>query len=314
MIKIEGKGGISATIIADSISPAGDRMTTFEWIFPRFILSEINTHRMLSKNAASSRAVPASSQESLILVNPAMPIHWGENEPGMKASKHLDPMKTVAAIGLWKAALQSAVSIASVAASKLGVNGHKQWVNRITENYTFTKQVISGTEWTNLWWLRDHPDAQPEFKELAKCAKQAYDISQPVLLKPGQWHLPYIETRVEDTSYWLNDTTVLPLETARMVSASCCAQVSYRKLDDTVEKAQKIFDMLNLGSTENPSHSSPTEHQATPMQPRGMLNIPKEPGSWEIGVTHLRRDMSLWSGNLRGWIQYRQLIPNEAKW
>ena len=315
-VKVEGKGGISATVITDSINESGVRMTTFEWIFPRFILPEVMTHRMLSKNAASSRAVPGASVEASILANPARPIHWGENEPGMKASKSLDPMKIESAVALWDASMNSAVAFAR-AAGPNGINGHKQWVNRITENYTFTKQVISGTEWENLWWLRDHGDAQPEFRELTRCAREAYSISVPVNLKPGQWHLPYVTIDTKDNSYWLDDHTELSLETAKMASASCCAQVSYRKLDDSIEKAHKIFKMLNLGSVDDPSHSSPTEHQATPMRETSELdgvNNPMNVFTWQAGVTHVRRDLSLWSGNLRGWIQYRQLIPNEAVW
>lgn len=299
-------------------------MTTFEFVFPRWILAEVNTHRMLSKNAASSRAVPGASQTDMILQNPAKPIHWGENEPGMRASKELEGVQREAAIGIWQSAMEAAVSFAKTASNKLGINGHKQWVNRISENYTFTKQVISGTEWANFFWLRDHPDAQPEFRELARCAGLAMERSTPTLLLPGEWHLPYITT--DGGKYWLDENTELDLDTARKVSASCCAQVSYRKLDDSIEKAQKIFDMLHLGSTTDPSHSSPTEHQATPIcwsvystenppdNGPAIINDPAFPNSWEPGVTHVRRDGSLWSGNLQGWIQYRQLIPHEAKW
>jgi hypothetical protein len=32
------------------------------------------------------------------------------------------------------------------------------------------------------------------------------------------------------------------------------------------------------------------------------------------GITHQDREGQLWSGNLRGWIQHRKLIPNEAQW
>ena len=106
--------------------------------------------------------------------------------------------------------------------------------------------------------------------------------------------------------------TIVDLETAKMISVSCCAQVSYRKLDDSIEKARKIFDMLNIGSNVKPAHASPLEHQGTPMNV--FESMPFFPSTWEEGITHVRRDGSLWSGNLRGWVQLRQLIPNEAKW
>ena len=80
----------------------------------------------------------------------------------------------------------------------------------------------------------------------------------------------------------------------------------------TVEKALDIFEKLKLdGVSSDPKHASPVEHQATPMDD---LTIPFNPNTWENGITHVRRDGSLWSGNLRGWVQYRQLIPNESVW
>lgn len=309
MIKIEGKCGISATIVADSITQSGERMLTYEFVFPRIILAEVNTHRMLSKNAASTRAVPVSDVISMVENNPAMMTHWGKNNPGMSSKEELSGIHLDAAKLTWVEASKSAISFVKVLTNKLGINGHKQWSGRILEPWTMTKQVISGTEWENFFWLRDHPDAQPEFQELARCAKEASDKSVPVLLKAGEWHLPYVQYK--DGQYWIDEETVVDLETAMKISVSCCAQVSYRKLDDSIEKAQKIFDMLNIGSTTKPSHSSPLEHQCTPMKVSTLTQLYDD---WEDGVTHMRKDGSLWSGNLRGFIQYRQLVPNEAVW
>lgn len=307
MIKAEGANGISATIIADSISLAGDRMTTFEFVFPRWILAEVNTHRMLSKNAASTRAVPVSTTLDMIDNSPAMPVHWGKNQPGMSSKEELDATRKKAAQATWREAAKSASAFARVLSDKLGINGHKQWVGRLIENFTMTKQVISGTQWDNFFWLRDHPDAQPEFQELARCAREAYTKSIPVRMQPGEWHLPYIETR--EGHFYAGDECI-DLETAKKVSVSCCAQVSYRKLDDTIEKAQKIFDMLNIGSDVHPCHASPLEHQARVMSFNKHINNIE----WEAGVTHMRRTGTLWSGNLQGWVQHRQLIANEAIW
>ena len=47
-----------AEVLIDSVNPAGQRLTTFVLRFPRFVLSEFNTHRMFSRNASSSRAIP----------------------------------------------------------------------------------------------------------------------------------------------------------------------------------------------------------------------------------------------------------------
>jgi hypothetical protein len=305
--KYEGKNGIWCRIIADSISLGGHRITTFETNFPRWILAEVNTHRELSKNAASSRAVPVGSSIDMILENPAVPVHFGANNPGMVSNVALEGIQLEGAKGMWDSAMRSAVNFARVMSDKAGINGHKQWVNRVIENYTFTRQVITGTKWNNFFWLRDHPDAQPEFRELAHCMHTAYKETTPSVLEAGQWHLPYVDF---DGSNYLVGDEVYDLDTAIKISASCCAQVSYRKLDMSIDKVTSIYDKLNIGSTDKPQHVSPTEHQATPIP----LNVkPFETNTWVDGITHVRRDGILCSGNLTGWIQYRQLIPGHTR-
>jgi hypothetical protein len=306
-IVVNGKNNISAKVLTDSITEKGIRLTTFELEFHRYILSEHNTHRMLSKNTSSSRAIPVEAMIKNIRENPAVPVHWGENNPGMQSKKELEGIKKQAAEGLWKAAMESALNFASVISAKNGVNAHKQIANRLTECFTMSKVVLTGTEFENMLYLRQHPDAQPEFFELATCITKARELSVPTVLKPGQWHLPYID--FQDDRYYVSGQEV-SLEIARKVSASCCAQVSYRKLNDSIDKAVEIFDMLHLDddSTEA-KHASPVEHQATPIDE---CNIPFNPNTWQPGITHVRRDGSLWSGNLRGWVQYRQLIKNES--
>lgn len=309
MIEVIGLNGISAKILADSINSSGDRMTSLELNFPRFILAENNTHRILSKNAASSRAIPVEAMLKQIEAAPAMPVHWGQNNPGMQSKQELDDTRKSAAQCVWLAAMKSAIAHASVMSDKEGINAHKQIVNRLTEPFAMTKQVLSGTHFGNLLNLRDHADAQPEFQELAKCIRLVMEQSMPKRLNPGEWHLPYVD--FVDNKYFVSGEEV-SLEVARKVSASCCAQVSYRKLDDSIEKALKIFDMLHLEDPHNQNkHSSPVEHQATPMD---NYSIPFSPQTWQPGITHVRKDGSLWSGNLRGWIQHRQLIANEAVW
>lgn len=314
MVKVEGKCGISATIIADSINECGDRMVTYELVYPRFIHSELMTHRMLSKNAASSRAVPYATNIELVKESPAMPVHWGKNQPGMKANVELDKTIIDGLKGVWISALKSVISH-TIVMNDSGL--HKQVINRLLEPWTMMKTVISGTEWENFFWLRDHKDAQPEFAELARCANKAREKSVPIILYPGEWHLPYIATKREDSgllSYWTDEYTEVTLEEAKTISVSCAAQVSYRKLDDTLEKAKKIFGMLNIGSTDKPCHASPLEHQCTPIELVQYNLNTNHPETWEPGVTHMDRACALWSGNLRGWIQYRQLIPGHVRW
>lgn len=304
---------ISAKILADSVSPSGTRMTTMEIEYPRFILAELNTHRMLSKNSASSRAIPVKAMHDHIRQYPAMPVHWGKNQSGMQAKVELDPNGVADAKFIWNRAMQDALHWAWALADRVGL--HKQVANRLTEPWMTMKTVISGTEWRNFFWLRAHADAQPEIHQLAVTMWDAYNLSIPQPLQPGEWHVPYVTT-VRDSSgtlvYTDGSGNHITPETARIISASCCAQVSYRKNDDTLDKAKKIFDQL---INSQPCHASPVEHQATPMEDSFYETWYDNPQHLQqFGVTHSDTNGDLWSGNLRGWIQHRKLIPGEAQW
>ena len=78
-----------ARIIADSMGPNGARVTTFELTMPRIVLAEHNTHRMYSRNAASSRAIPVEKMLTPIEEAPMLPVWWGKNQSGMQAREVL---------------------------------------------------------------------------------------------------------------------------------------------------------------------------------------------------------------------------------
>ena len=305
-----GKCGISATVIADSVTLDGRRMTTMEIEYPRFILAELNTHRMLSKNSASSRAIPVNSMHESIRTAGAQPVYWGKNQAGMQAKEELQGSDKSMAKYTWAIARDVAIKFAKELA-ELGT--HKQITNRVTEPWMMMKTVISGTEWGNFYYLRDHEDAQPEIAELARVMHKAHKDSKPLLLHPGEWHVPYVTTyrhlATNELMYSDGVGCEISADDAKIISASCCAQVSYRKNDDSLEKAQKIFQQLIYSK---PAHASPVEHQATPMDLAYYMNY--EPETWEPGVTHVSANGDLWSGNLRGWIQHRKLIDGEADW
>ena len=314
MIKCEGQSNISATVIADSISNHGIRMTTMELEYPRFIHAELMTHRMLSKNAASSRAIPILAMHEAIKDKTALPVHWGKNQAGMSAKEEVDELTKKGAVGVWIAARDSMISHSTI----LSASGlHKQIANRITEPFQMMKTVISGTEWANLLWLRHHPDAQPEFFELAKQINEAFEKSEPMKITAGEYHVPYVQRIRREPDgrliYMDSNDSEMTAADALKVSASCCAQVSYRKNDDSLEKAKMIFARL---IESEPLHASPVEHQATPMiySDPGPYVDGMNPSRWEEGITHLDKNKVYWSGNLRGWIQHRKLLPNEAVW
>jgi hypothetical protein len=301
---MNAKDKITAKIIADSISTEHVRMTTMEIEYPRFILAELNTHRMLSKNSASSRAIPVKAMHEHILSSPAEPVYWGKNQAGMQAKEELTGTDYTDAKFIWQRAMQDALHWSGGLANRLQL--HKQIANRITEPWMTMKTVISGTEWRNFWWLRCHADAQPEIHELAMKMRDEYIKSTPARLVPGEWHVPYVNTRRDmfgNLQYLDSNDTNISTEAARIISASCCAQVSYRKNDDSFEKAEKIFNQLIQSQ---PCHASPVEHQATPMQRPDCFA--------DLGTTHIDRAGQAWSGNLKGWIQHRKLIQGEAQW
>ena len=287
---------ITSKIIADSIYREA-RITTFELEYPRFIHSEFMTHRMFSRNCASSRAIPIATVLKHIKDAPAAPIHWGRNESGMQANTELTGLDLLAAKSLWDRAMTQSLMYAA----ELGnLGAHKQIVNRITEPYQHMKTVVTATEWDNWFELRNHNDAQPEIHELAFLMAIDMRNSNPVELELGEWHVPYVIRRaVPERIFYIDlNGTELTLEQALRISASCCAQVSYRKTDDSIEKATHVYNRL---VSMNPKHSSPFEHQATP------IDI-EDAEVWLPGVTHLDKEGVQWSANFSNWIQYRQVM------
>lgn len=334
MIKVKGKGGITAKIVADSVSSvSGDRITTFELEYHRYIHGEVMTHRMFSRNAASSRAIPVKNMLELVRNSPAMPIHWGKNQAGMQAKEECDePLgfdqelsngwKNLTKDVAWKAGADNAAMLAEKFSEACY---HKQIVNRLVEPFQMIKVVVTATSFDNFFWLRFHEDSQPEICELARCMLVAYKRSKPQKLNPGEWHLPFVYSeRYEDgLKYYQQDEDgqmfFIDTEAALKLSASCCAQVSYRKSDNSLEKAETVWERLVASQ---PVHASPTEHQATPMQsPEGFIVVHTEQGwhnEFEKGVTTRLVDTA--SGNLssgvsnnfKGWIQHRALIANNV--
>lgn len=258
---------ISAKILKDSVSPDGSRLTTFELEYPRYILSELNTHRVFSRNTASSRAIPLDRMIENILETDNVPI-WTENKSGMQGDIIRDQNKLKECESIWRAARLDAIKYARQLA-QIGV--HKQNFNRLLEPFQTVKTILSGTNFDNFFKLRIHKDAMPEIRELATLMKQELDNSEPELLDYGEWHMPYISD---------DDIKELGIYNCKRISVSCCAQVSYRKLNATPEKALEIYCKLIQGDI---IHGSAFEHVATP------CNEPCK-------------------GNFKGWRQFRHDI------
>lgn len=290
----------SAKVIADSVNEKGNRLTTIECEYPRFIHAEVMTHRMFSRNAQSSRAVPVSSTIKTNKIS-VKPYVWGKNQAGMSSKEVLTGLKKNLASLVWNMTAKLCFS-SSWLLSKIGL--HKQWANRMTEWCSTIKVVITATEWQNFFWLRlDEDAAQPEIVELAQAILGAMNNSNAERLEVGQWHLPYINVtryKGEDLYYDSNDN-LLTLEEAKQISASCTAQISYRKLNDSKVKAIEIYGRLFSGPI---PHESPVEHQGTPISEEHTF-------TGTSGITHVDVEGDFWSANFKGWIQLRQIMQQQ---
>ena len=297
---------ITAKIVCDSISPDGVRITTLEIEYPRFIHSEVMTHRNLSKNSSSSRAIPITKMLEQIESNMAIPLYWGKAKSGMQATEEVCSTIQKYACERWGYAY---LDVKHYVEQLVDGDLHKQVPNRLTEPFQMMKVVVTGTDWDNFFNLRIHPDAQPEICMLAYKIYEAMSESEPVRLKIGDWHLPYVNIGWNghgDIAYFNEDFDVIDLEDAIKISASCCAQVSYRNTDMSLEKADKIFNMLIKSDV---LHASCFEHLATPIRSQeGLIN------GWDFGITHQNKSGQLFSGNLRGWISYRQQLQDNTCW
>ena len=307
---------IKATVICDSISEQGIRLTTFEIEYPRIVMSEFNTHRAVSRNSSSSRAIPVSKMlEHTNNIN-LKPIYFGSKKSGMQAGDELVGEDLQYAKSTWESALHSMVHSAKIL-DDCGVA--KEVTNRLVEPFQLVKVVCTATDWVNFFNLRLHPDADPNICMLAYKMYQAMQESKPIELKAGEWHLPFVNVGWNgkgEMCYADEDFNFVELEQAIKLSAASCASVSYRTEGMTLEKADKIFDMLIKAEV---VHSSPLEHCATPVKPKfnelGKVRVNcSEPQSWEDGVTHMNKQGELCSGNLRGYVQYRHLLPNNTNW
>jgi thymidylate synthase ThyX len=229
---------ITAKVIADSIADGCPRITTMQLRYPRFIHSEFMTHRVFSRNASSSRAIPVERMIQDVIDDPAMPVHWGAEQKGMQAGEEL-PRGEYA----WMAARDEAVYNAQLLAA---AGYHKQIVNRILEPFQHINVLVTATEWDNFFALRDHPDAQPEIQALARAMREAMAGSEPDHLSDNEWHTPYVGRNGD-----------------KRVSSACCASTSYKTVDGkpmTAERALRVFDKL----TGDPLHASPFEQIARP--------------------------------------------------
>jgi thymidylate synthase ThyX len=238
----------------------------------RFVLAEFNTHRVFSRNSASSRAIPVKKQIARVMDDPAIPLTFPLEQKGMQGGEEVE--KRELAEEFWLQARDHAVSAATTL-SLMGV--HKSVTNRLLEPFMWHTVIVSSTEWENFFVQRCSPLAQPEIRAVAELMQAALFRSRPRPVSAGEWHLPYIDH--ED-----REAVKVPHHVCA-VSAARCARVSYLTHDGKrdIEEDLALFGRL---ITAKPAHASPLEHVAVPAR------TPVERGNF-TGWRQLRHEYGL---------------------
>lgn len=271
----------SAKVIAHS-SFQGREAATIEGRLHRWVLAELNTHRIISRpqadapfymeefsrNSASSRAIPVSKQILRVQTDPAFPVAWPEEQKGMQGGQPLSDVDQLVVEGEWD---RLAGTAARAAAKMTKVGLHKSVTNRVLEPWMWHTVVLTATNWQGFFDQRLDKNAQPEIRVFAEALKEALDASTPRELAHNQWHLPYIErediTAVEE---WLlenkgqgNYGSYSVTEQLVHISTARCARTSYLTQDGKRDITEDM-DLYERLVSASPVHYSPAEHVCTP--------------------------------------------------
>lgn len=267
-------GQATATVIEDTMSPSGVRLTTLELVYPRYIHSELMTHRMFSRNASSSRATPLQVNLDEVCLDPVFFDFVGKNQKGMVATEPLNDVLVDDFKTDWESLGIMVASHVAKMNKKYGI--HKQTLNRALEPWLRIRTLVTATEWENFFKLRLSPNAQPEIQSLARAMHEAMGKSEP---KGGVFHVPYLK---------FHEQKELKVVDAYKVSAARCARVSYARHDgrettteEDLKLARNLFDA---------GHMSPFEHAA-------MWGLDSDPYEFHY--------------NLRGWQSVRYQAEND---
>ena len=343
------KKKISAEIIADSKNEFGERITTFVVTFPRIVLAELNTHRVFSRNSASSRAIPFEKMVKMVQEDPFIPIAWQKDHKGMQGKEYFDMEGSITKReSYWLHGRNEAVKTAKMLGES---ETTKQLCNRLLEPFMWHTAIITATEYENFFVLRcpqytireeevfrsrkdflkfyqeqgvdiecifareednvaslksNTSGAEIHISRLAECMWDAFNESKPKKLKAGEWHIPFGDNIHKDKLSDVTDITDLACikETYIKIATARCARVSYFNFEgkDDYEADIKLHDRLaSMG------HWSPFEHCAKAMNFSDYDLSDNKVFHKETGVEFCDG----WSGNFRGFIQYRKMFNNE---
>ena len=277
-MNFEHPSGISAECIAASTYGGRNNIYTLVTRSPKYIDAELRTHRMLSQNSSSSRAIPLKRMIEQVEQDPFVPSDWRLNQKGMQGYDVIEDDETICKLRqAWIEAMQAAVFYAKEIDFV-----HKQHVNRLLEPFAWQWKVITATEWRHFFDLRLAENAQPEIQILAHQMCAAIRDAAPRYIDDG-WHMPFVgQDEIERYS----------VDENLMVSAARCARISYA--NHGTGRVDRDADIKLANSLIREGHMTPFEHQAR------RLDVGQE--------SHATRDDGLWSGNFRGWLQHRKTI------
>lgn len=282
---IKGKGCEISVIEASQSVQTGVKLITFLAKYWRAIHSEVMTHRVFSRNASSSRAIPTAKLLEQIRTNPAGPVHWGKNRPGMQATEEHDALiahpRTGVLLEREEAWSVMAAEAADWAQAWSDAGYHKQIVNRVIEPFSYISVVITATSWDNFYALRAHADAQPEIQDVAETMLKIVGdvpvrmIEETNMHDPHAWHIPFVSIQ-ERHEYAVPELLAM--------SAARCARTSYLTHDKKNPSFEQDDGLYRRLVESEPLHASPLEHQA------------------------LHRADSQAYRNFSGWKQHRQFL------
>jgi len=346
---------INAKIVADSKNEFGNRITTMVVTFPRIILAEFNTHRMFSRNSASSRAIPFEKMVKSVEENPFIPIAWQKDHKGMQGSEYFTFKPDIIDCEHgWLGARDFAVQQAK-ALNKLGVT--KQLCNRLLEPFMYHQVIVTATEWENFFklrcpqycylsddgvtpiWFRSRKDfmnydskqseekkiclefdelgwrtinksqAEIHIQAIAELMWDAYNESIPKLLQAGEWHIPFGDDITIEGKMQLKPENIgldNGIELDVKIATARCARVSYTVVGEEGKEPNYENDIKLHDRLLESGHMSPFEHIGQAMNEEqinseSFNSDDEDDGSWG------------WSGNFRGFIQYRKMLPGENR-
>lgn len=327
------------------------RLTTMVVKLPRIVLAELNTHRVFSRNSASSRAIPTRKQLRALVRAAFVPSSFGTAVGGMNAGPALEGELLETAIAVWGDALYSQMwyALCLTTSPDYVEREWEQWVleenddfgafvmdvaariedktnpihneqllwttkgltNRLLEPFMMHEVIITSTEWENFFNLRTDENAQEEIRTAAVMMKEAYDSSVPEVLSEGEWHLPFIQPEEKE---WAKQNPELAVKavTAR------CARVSY--LTHDTGKLDLNADYRLADSLGENGHRSPFEHAGEPfgaaewsLREDGIAALVNSPYATQVPDYVLKQTTKSleFAGNFRGWGQARRRLPSE---